>query len=133
MTAREERIEGQIRGAAAALNRGDLDGFAAFIDPDVEFTSLVAEMEGETYRGHEGIRRWWSNVREAFVDGRWIYEEIHVAGDAGFARVRIEGKLGGVPVEQSMWQAFRMRGDLACWWAFYRSEDEAREAVGMAR
>ena len=133
MAGREEQIEGVVRGAAEALNRGDLDAFIAFTDPDVEFTSLIAEVEGETYRGHEGIRRWWRDVREAFVDARWTYEEIHGAGDAGFARVRIGGTLSGVPVEQAMWQAFRLRGDLASWWAFYRSEDEAREAVGMAR
>jgi hypothetical protein len=26
------------------------------IEPDVEFSSLIAEAEGTTYRGHDGVR-----------------------------------------------------------------------------
>ena len=39
--------------------------------------------------------------------------------------------MSGVPVEQVMWQAFRSRDGLAAWWAFFRSPDEAAEAVGI--
>ena len=41
------------------------------------------------------------------------------------------GTLGGVPVEQTMWQAVELRDGKVCWWAFFRSEPEAREAAGL--
>jgi ketosteroid isomerase-like protein len=43
-----------LRKGYAAVNRGDIDGFLADVHPDVEFTSLIAEAEGETFRGHDG-------------------------------------------------------------------------------
>ena len=57
-----------------ALNAGDLDGFLALIAEDVEFTSLVAEAEGTTFRGHADARAWWETVRGAFRsrDGRCL-------------------------------------------------------------
>ena len=50
------------RRGYAAVNRGDIDGVLLTVHPDVEFTSLIAEAEGETFRGHEGVRRWWKEV-----------------------------------------------------------------------
>jgi len=39
-----------------ALNSGDLEAFLALTADDVEFTSMVAEAEGTTFRGHDGVR-----------------------------------------------------------------------------
>jgi hypothetical protein len=41
------------------------------------------------------------------------------------------GTLGSVPVEQTMWQAVVLRDEKLIWWAFFRSEREALEAVGL--
>jgi ketosteroid isomerase-like protein len=117
--------------AVDALNRGDIDRFLALLDPDVEFTSMIAEAEGETFHGHEGVRRWWHNVREAFEIVQWEYLDIRAQGDRGVARVRAAGKLGGVELEQTTWQAMTMRHGRGVWWAFFRSEREAFEAVGL--
>ena len=120
-----------VVSAADALNRGDIDRFLVLMDPDVEFTSMIAEAEGEIFRGHEGVRRWWHNVREAFESVRWDYLDIWTRGDRGVAKLRVEGKLGGVALEQTTWQAMTMRHGRALWWAFFRSEREALEAVGL--
>jgi ketosteroid isomerase-like protein len=58
-------IEKLARMAFDALNRDDLDGFLELIDPEVEFTSLIAEAEGETFPGHDGVRRWWESVHSS--------------------------------------------------------------------
>ena len=42
------------------------------------------------------------------------------------------GTLGGVPVEQTMWQAVKLRDRKAYWWANFRTEREALEAVGLS-
>ena len=116
--------------AYRAINGDDLDAFLEVIADDVEFTSLVAEAEGITYRGHDGAREWWHTVRSAFSDGRWDMVELTESGSDAVARVHISGHIRGVPVEQTMWQAIEMRDGKAGWWAFFRDEREARAAVG---
>jgi hypothetical protein len=73
------------------------------IDPDVEFTSLVAESEGKTYRGHEGVREWWEKVRGALGGLRYEIEDMRDLGDVVVTRV--------------------------VWWGVFRSEEEAMEAA----
>jgi len=42
-----------LHQAIDTFNRRDLDAFLAFCDPDVEFISYLAQVEGgEPYRGH---------------------------------------------------------------------------------
>jgi ketosteroid isomerase-like protein len=115
----------------AALNSGDREAFVALTSEDAEFTSMVAESEGTTFRGHEGVRAWWATVRGAFEDVRWELLDVRGSGDRGVAHFRMVGTLGGVPVEQTMWQAVRLRDEKAIWWAFFRNEREALEAVGL--
>ena len=50
----------------ADLEAGDIDSFLEHIDENVEFTSIVAEAEGTTFHGHDGVREWWASVRGAF-------------------------------------------------------------------
>ena len=115
-----------------ALNSGDLEAFLAMTDENVEFTSMVAEAEGTTFRGHAGIRAWWNTVRGAFEDVRWELLDLDGSGDKGVMRIRMTGTLSGVPVEQTMWQALLLRDGKLIWWAFFRSECEAFEAVGLS-
>jgi ketosteroid isomerase-like protein len=53
-----------IRAGVAALNRGDVDGMAATLDPDVELVPLRAALDGSVYVGHEGLRRWMADMAE---------------------------------------------------------------------
>jgi ketosteroid isomerase-like protein len=118
--------------AYGAINSGDLDAFLAVTTDDVEFTSLVAEAEGATFRGHDGVRVWWETIRGAFQGVRWELLDVQGSENRGVARIRIAGTMSGVPVEQTMWQAVKLRGGKACWWANFRSEREALEAVGLS-
>ena len=119
--------------AFGALNSGDLNAFLALTAEDVEFTSMVAEAEGTTFWGHDGVRAWWESVRGAFEDVRWELLAMRGSGDRAVLHFRMTGTLSGVPVEQKMWQATRVRdGKAIFWWAFFRSEREALEAVGLS-
>jgi ketosteroid isomerase-like protein len=115
-----------------ALNSGNLEGFLALTAEDVEFTSMVAEAEGTTFRGHAGVRAWWETVPGAFQDGpRWEVIEIRGSGDEAVLKFRVTGTLAGVEVGQTMWQAARPRAGKLAWWAFFRTEQEALETVGL--
>lgn len=117
--------------AYAAINAGDLDALLALTAEDVEFTSLVAEAEGTTFLGHEGVRAWWETVRGEFEEVRW--EVLGFQGDehGAVTHFRLVGTLGGIPMEQEMWQAVRARDGKLTWWATLRTEREALEAVGL--
>jgi ketosteroid isomerase-like protein len=135
------RLDGPLSDAAllaladatyGAINRGDLDGLLELTAEDVEFTSLVAEAEGTTYRGHDGVRTWWDTVRGEFDEVRWEVLEFRPHGERGITHFRLVGTLGGVPVEQEMWQAIRTRAGKIVWWSTARTEREALEATGIA-
>jgi hypothetical protein len=117
--------------AYGALNSGDLEAFLALTVEDVEFTSLVAEAEGTVFRGHTGVRAWWETVRGAFKDPRWHVLDVRGSGDRAIVQFRLEGTLADVDVAQTMWQATRLREGKLEWWAFFRTEDEALDAVGL--
>ncbi len=105
--------------------------FLALVHEDVEFTSLVAEAEGTTFRGHEGVRVWWETVRGAFEDPRWEVLDVRGSGERGVTKFHMAGTLAGVQVGQTMWQAANLRDGKLTWWAFFRTEREALEAVGL--
>jgi ketosteroid isomerase-like protein len=130
----EHRDLSELANAAAdTLNRDDIEAFLELMDPDVEFRSLIAEADGDTYRGHEGVRRWWQSVRSAFQTVEWDFREIDVGatGTRGVAKIQISGTMSGVDVRQTMWQAVETRGGKAVWWRFFRDEKEAREVAGL--
>jgi ketosteroid isomerase-like protein len=117
-----------------ALNAGDLDAFLSLIDEDVEFTSMVAEAEGATFRGHDGVRTWWESVRGAFRDPHWEVLDIRIQEHGrGVIKFRMAGVLAGAEVSQIMWQASQVQHGKVAWWAFFRTEAEALEAAALSR
>jgi ketosteroid isomerase-like protein len=124
-------LRAMAEAAYGALNVGDLDAFLAMVAEDVEFTSLVAEAEGTAFRGHEGVRTWWETVRGAFQDPCWEVLDVQGSRDSGVTGFRMVGTLAGVRVAQTMWQAVKLRDGKLAWWAFFRTEAEAREAAGL--
>jgi ketosteroid isomerase-like protein len=120
----------RVRDAWAAISDNDLDRFLELIDPEVEFTSLVAEADAVSYRGHEGVRRWWDAIREAFADF-WADDiDLREVGEHILACIRLCGEVQGVRVEQTVWQVLTVRDGLVIRWSLYRSEEEALREIG---
>jgi ketosteroid isomerase-like protein len=118
--------------AFRALDAGDLDRFLALTTEDIEFTSLIAEAEGTSFSGWDGVRAWWKEVRASIQEGRWELLDIQDVDDGAVIHVRIAGMLGGVPVEVTMWLAAKVRDAKVSWWALFRTRREALEAVGLS-
>jgi ketosteroid isomerase-like protein len=117
--------------AFGALNARDLDGFMAVTAEDVEFTSMVAEVEGTTFRGHDGIRTWWETVVGAFGEVRWTVLDVRGPGDRAVAQIRMDGTLGEIPLNLSMWLAARLSEGKVIRWSWHRTEPEAVQAAGL--
>ncbi len=120
-----------FRRGYEAVNRGDVDGLPVAIHPDVEFTSLIAEAGGETFRGHYGVRRWWKEVVLPLGGLQGEPEEVRDVGDTVVARVLGTYRPRGVEVRQTVWSVVRFRDGKATWWQFFRTEEEALEAAGL--
>jgi ketosteroid isomerase-like protein len=121
-----------VEQAYAALSRRDLDGFLSHLDPEVEFTSLIAEAEGARFHGHDGVREWWEKIVVESLGGvGFALEEVRPLDDERvLVKLVISGEAGGVQVEQLIWQAIRVRdGTHATWWQAFRTEEEALEAL----
>ena len=117
--------------ALEALNSGDVEAFLAVVAEDVEFTSMIAEVEGQTFNGHEGVRSWWESVAGTFHEVRWELLELEGSSPRGLAKLRAMAKLGDVEVDQTVWQAAAFRNGKLEWWAFFRDEPAARAAAGI--
>ena len=114
----------------AALNHRDLATFLDRVAEDVEFRSLIAEAEGDTFHGHDGVRRWWTQVAQALGGLGFELQEYAEEGDGIVTKIRVRGNVGTTGIEQTMWQGAVVSADeKATWWQTFRSEDEAWAAV----
>jgi ketosteroid isomerase-like protein len=119
-----------VEAAYEALRRRDIEGFLAIVDPDVEFVSLTLETEG-AFRGHDGVRRFLTDLLETMPDWDPRAEEIVAEGERVLvrARVRASGARSEVPLDQVMWQAAEVRDEKVVWWRFFRTEEDARATL----
>ena len=124
-----ERHRAFAEGAYGALNRRDLGGFLDRVDEEVEFRSLIAEAEGESFHGHEGVRRWWAQVAESLGGLGFEMEHYEEEGDGAVTRVRVRGSVDAIGIEQTMWQAIVIRHERVSWWSTFRTGEEARAAL----
>jgi ketosteroid isomerase-like protein len=115
-----------------AFRNRELDRWLGYLDPEVEFTSLVLEIEG-AYRGHEGARSWWESVVAVFPDWSPRVVEAREVGDRILVQVRAEGSGtgSGIHLERDSWQIAHVEDGRIKSWRFYRSEQEAVVAAAV--
>jgi ketosteroid isomerase-like protein len=112
----------------------DLEGFLGIVHEDVEFESLVAEAEGGTYHGHDGVRLWWEEVGESLGTLSYEPKEMRDLGDGGvLTELVVSATVAGVDVPQTMWHVVQIRDGKASWWGAFRTQEEALEALEAFR
>ena len=129
----QENIE-LAKQANDAFNRRDLDALLALIDPEVEFTSRIVELQGgRPFRGHDGIRTWWEELFGVFPDFSSEVEEIRDLGDATLTRMRqhTKGAATHSPADQTQWHLAEWRDGKAIRWRVFLSEEDAMKAGGF--
>jgi ketosteroid isomerase-like protein len=128
----QENVELHYR-VVDAFNRRDLNAILALMECDVEAISRLVSVEGG-YHGHEGVRRWWENLLDAFPDFTTEIGEVQELGDVTVAALRIRGHGASSdgPFDAATWQAVAWRQGKCIWWRMFDSQDEALEAVGLS-
>jgi ketosteroid isomerase-like protein len=130
----QENVE-LIYRAFDALNRRDLDAYLALTDEDIEFVPRISAIEGESvYRGHDGVRRWWSSLLDVFPDYSMQLVEVRDPGDLTFATFQARGHGAGsaAPTDNPAWIVARWRRGKAVWWGTFNARAEALEVVGLS-
>jgi ketosteroid isomerase-like protein len=124
-----------LRETLAAFNSGDLERILDFVHP--QFEGVVPpefSAEPDTYRGHEGIRRYFRTFEEVMEEVRFEPERFWQAGDAVAVTMRLtaKGRQTSIPVEQRLAQVWRLRDGRVVGVQSYVSVSEAVEIAGAS-
>jgi steroid delta-isomerase-like uncharacterized protein len=129
----EENVE-LVRRAMKAWNSENIDEVIALSDPDVEFVSIFAGMEGRTYRGYDGLREYFADMRDTWSEFHRDIEKMIDAGDERvvvFFGLRGTARASGAPVEEEVTTVFRLREGRLHRMVVYRDREEALKDAGL--
>ena len=85
------------------FNREGIEGIVPLLDPEfVATTPPELASEPDTYRGHDGIRRWFSSFDEVMDEIRWDARSFPEVGDRVLVEftLRARGKTTGLDFGQ---------------------------------
>jgi ketosteroid isomerase-like protein len=128
----EDNVEVVKRGFAL-LSEGGYEAMLPLIAPDFEMqTPAGLAAEPDTYRGADGVRRWFEEFYEVMDDIRLEADQIHTVGEwvVMLVTVTARGRATGLEVDQKTAQAWLVRDGLARRIEFYADLDEALAALG---
>lgn len=115
-----------------AFNSADIERILELLHPDFE-TTVPPEFSAEpdTYRGHEGMRRYFETFQEAMNEIRFEQEDMREVGPFVVLSVRLSatGRTTGIPVEQRLAQVWTVRDGRAFKVRSFPSFEQALEAA----
>jgi uncharacterized protein len=116
--------------SAEAVSRGDWDAVVRLCDPEIEFFAQRSPVQG-TYRGHDGLRRFWDDTLETFDLFQVEYHEVRDLGDGVLAigKLRVRGKGSGVETDLPTAILTRYRDGRIVFFKDYVEEKLALEAI----
>jgi ketosteroid isomerase-like protein len=124
-----------VKAGFEALERGNVDALLELIHPEFEFTTPPGlSVEPDTYRGEEGVRRYFDSFYEVMDEVRFIPDEFIDAGERVVVPVhlRARGKETGLEVEQRLVQVWSVREGKASRVEVFGTLEEAMEAADAA-
>ena len=126
-----ENLETVQRGFEA-FNENGVEGIVPFVHPDFEATTPPnLASEPDTYRGHDGIRRWFDSFYEVMDRIRWDPRGFHEAGEQVVVEftLRARGKTTGLDFGQDAVMVWWLRDGKAIRLELFQTLDEAMAAA----
>jgi ketosteroid isomerase-like protein len=122
-----------MRRCLAAFDSGDVEALVAELDPDVEWRTEGAFAGVDmAYHGHDGVRRWFREMKEPWqelgVDGIEYAE----AGDEVLIGTRLHGRSReGLEVELVSFAVCSVRDGKLARWEGFRERGMAVGRIGL--
>jgi ketosteroid isomerase-like protein len=129
----QENVE-IVRSAVEAYEHEGLDGSMRYYAPEIEWSTTDLSIERATYRGHDGVRRFFGSFDREFDDLRFDVEDLIDAGNQVIVTIRIggRGKASGAPVERTWSYVCSLRDGMIYHVRTFTSQAEALEAAGLS-
>jgi ketosteroid isomerase-like protein len=130
----QENVEIMRRAYAALVEQG-VEAVLAFADPQFEATTPPSlASEPGTYRGHEGVRRYFSSFGDAMEGVYFEGQEFTSVGDKVLVDTKLHarGRTTGIETEQRAFLVWTLREGLVTGVETFLERGQAREAVGLS-
>jgi ketosteroid isomerase-like protein len=122
-----------MRQGFEAFNERDVDRLISLSDPECEWLPFRAQLEGITYRGHEGVRQFFADMEDDWSSFRVDVLELHDREDrvAMLGRARGRGRGSGVDIDAVAGFVGEMRNGRIIRLTSYSDPQAALEAIGI--
>jgi ketosteroid isomerase-like protein len=123
----EERIQ-TVQAFADAITDRDVDAALECCHPEVEFFSLMAQLDSMPFRGVEGIHRYFEDVDASWEEWRVVVEHLEAAPDGRVAIVmstHARGRGSGVPFTHRGGNIWEFKDEKLWRAALFRDPDDA--------
>jgi ketosteroid isomerase-like protein len=123
-----------VEAIVDALNRGDVDGMLARMDPEFEWRPLEASPVAPVYRGHDGVRHYVEDWHATMEGLRLELVDPVEIGDRVVASVRGSGRgrASGVELDSSFCQVWTVRDGTAVAMEEHTGREQAEAAARRA-
>jgi ketosteroid isomerase-like protein len=121
-----------VQQAVEGFNERGVDGILPLIHEEFEATTPPnLASEPDTYRGHDGVRRWFDSFYEVMDEIRWDAHEYRPVGDrvvVGFT-LRARGKTTGLDFGQNAVMVWSFRDGKGSRIELFETMEEALAAA----
>jgi|Tabmets5t2r1_1033131.scaffolds.fasta_scaffold33125_2 ketosteroid isomerase-like protein len=127
----DERIR-RVRTFADSITERDVEAALEVCHPEIEFPSLMAQLEARPYTGHAGIRRYFRDIDATWEEWRIEVVELMAAPDGRVVIVmstHMRGKESGVPFTQPVANVWEFEDEKLLRATLYRDPAEAVRAI----
>jgi ketosteroid isomerase-like protein len=121
-----------VRSAYAALAEEGVEAVLAFADPEFEGTTPPSlASEPDTYRGHEGVRRWFGSFGDAMEGVYFEGQEFTAVGDKVLVDTKLHarGRTTGIETQQRAFVVWTLREGLVTRAETFVEQGQALEAA----
>ena len=124
-----------LRRGYAAFSGRDLDTLLALCDPEIRLTPYIARLDGKSYEGHDGLRKYTKDAWDALhVFDMELESADACAGDWLLAKGTfcLRGHEADPTVVTNWVQLVKFRDGKLLEWRTFATEEEARAAAAAA-
>ena len=128
----DENVE-LARRVIDTWNRGDYGAWIEVFDSDCEFRPLRAQLEGQPYRGHDGLRQFVHDLSQEWEQVRFALNYVHDVGDqvVVLARFHARGRASGAEVDIPIGVVGKVRAGKIAEAQMFSDPDEALKTAGL--